>query len=617
MERRRGGLARRLSLVLTLALVLPVAIGIAIVKVWVPSVVAQYGVSRQGTIDRVHSNRLVVNLARHADKPFNAAIEEAMYVKLEDVPPVMVDAVLNSEDRRFFWHRGIDPLGLLNALLSFASDNPRGGSTITQQLAKNIYVGNAPTFSRKRDEAAIAIWLEMNFSKQEILELYLNTPFMGEENKGIEAAARHYLHYSFKVGRDSQKPFTPEMAASLAVTIKDPTHGNPNKARNRARAEALVAAMDARGVASLTQARRDALIARVARTSVPARDHRLDSRFQFARDIAVKEAAAILGRADRRVEITSSYDSEVQLYLERAAGRFQPRFAQAGYDRMLAVVVDNRTGGIEAIIAPPDPSFYPGSTVKPFVALCGLMRHDMNADTGVRDEPVGVPPVRNADKRYLGPISLADALAKSRNPPFVAMLSRFGVACPNEILADLGSPFRFSGPNARSMALGAEPVPLFDVLQSYVTLATCGRVAVRPHLVMEIRDAASGLSLYDAPLTERRVDERLRRALDATQLMLVRTAGRGGTAEGSQFLSTQVAVKTGTSDENRQVTLITFTQEHTVLVSVSASRLDRIRHPLTGHALVPMVERINANIHSPDAVSRLGCPVAPTVVASR
>ncbi|HEV7256131.1 MAG TPA: transglycosylase domain-containing protein [Mesorhizobium sp.] len=575
-------------------------------KVWLPSVVEEYGVSRQTTVERVVSNRLVVDLKTDASQPWNASVEEAMFVELEDVPPVMVDAVLNSEDRRFFWHPGIDPIGVANAVLSHLIGNARGGSTITQQLAKNVYVGNARSLKRKRDEAAIAIWLEMNFSKSEILELYLNTPFMGEETKGIEAAARHYFGYSFKASPAAQKPFTPEMAAKLAVTIKDPTSGNPNKKRkNEERASYLLSAMRERGVDALATI--EAAAKSAAPKHKPWREHHLDSRFQYARDIAVGEVNAILGRSDRKVEVTSFYKSEVQLYVERAVEQYASRFKKAGYGEPTVIVVDNRTGGIAAILSPPNPSFYPGSTLKPFVTLCGLVEHGMDEDTLVLDEPFGVPPIGNNDGRYLGEISVSDALAKSRNPPFVRMLLRWGPECPNTLLKAMGSQFRFGGAKAREMALGSEPVRLMDVLQTYVTIASCGRITTKPRLVEEIRDARSGKVLHRPAPSKHLEPGPMLTAFDQLHSMLMHTASEGGTASGSKVFVTDVAAKTGTSDQNRQVTLITFTSKYTVLASVRAEQLKKIKRALTGHDLVPLVHKINANIHHQDEPNRLGC----------
>jgi membrane peptidoglycan carboxypeptidase len=307
------------------------------------------------------------------------------------------------------------------------------------------------------------------------------------------------------------------------------------------------------------------------------------------------------------VEVTSFYKSEVQLYVERAVEQYVSRFRKAGYDEPTVIVVDNRTGGIAAILSPPRPSFYPGSTVKPFVALCGLVEHGMDEDTFVLDEPSGVPPVGNNDGRYLGRISVADALAKSRNPPFVRMLSRWGPECPNTLLKAMGSPFRFRGAKTREMALGSEPVRLMDVLQTYVTIASCGRITSKPRLVEEVRDARSGKVLHRPRPSQSLEPGSLLTAFDHLHSMLVMTSGEGGTANGSKVFVTDVGAKTGTSDQNRQVTLITFTSRYTVLASVRAERLDKIKRPLTGHDLVPLVHKINANIHDPEERNRLGC----------
>lgn len=625
-ERVRRSWARRFAT----AMVALLCIGTGIVAVGISYVTRAYDLSVETTRLRVRANGLVVDLDRDLARPYEASVEEAMYVELRDVPDVMRRAVLLSEDSWFYWRPTgmvVDPGGLFHAV---ASGFRRGGSTIPQQLAKNIYTGGERSAERKVTELFVAIWLDWHFSRDELLELYLNTPFMGRQVKGIEAAARTYYGTSFKAGARG-RPITPEMAAALAVTIRDPNRGNPAEPRNAPRVRRLLAEM---GEAAPT-ARSKAVLLRPAhnerRRHDPGRLHTLDSRFQYARDLAVAEAATRLG-SDRvaalrdagredalrpRVDVVTTYRSDVQLYIERALAPYEPIFRRQGYDQIHAVVVDNRTGGIAGVVVPPVARFYPGSTVKPFVALCGLVRHGATEALRVEDTPVGAPPVGNADGRYLGSITLGEALARSRNPPFVRLIDRWSPACADDMLAALGTTYRLAGRTLRQKALGAEPADLMSVLQAYVAVATCGRVREAPYLVQEIRDRRTGSMLYRraheaaAPLGPEFV-----RGLDTLHEMLANVAARGGTADGSRFAGPALAAKSGTADGNRQVTLVTFTPSYTVLVSAGATDPRRIRQPLSSHALVPLVRKINANIHIGLPETPLGCSAAPLLSAA-
>ncbi|MCE7029250.1 transglycosylase domain-containing protein [Jiella avicenniae] len=579
------------------------------VHAWVDQVAKRYGASVETTRERVHANRLIVDLPRHRDQPWNAPIEEAMYVDYDDVPEVMREALLTSEDAWFFYHPGFNPIAIGKALASQFGDDPRGGSTITQQIAKQVYVGSRRDFKRKFDELAIALWLEWHFSKKELLEIYFNTPFMGHNTKGLEAAARYYFGYSFKRERAQSVAFTPDMAASLAVTIKNPTSGNPTKPRNMGEARRLLLVMGVEPEVVTEKAVADAGLPRRFARHAFAKDRRLSDQFGSARDLAVERLDEKLSGEDApqaSLDVVTFYSSETQLYLETAIEKYYPPIRRAGYDRLTAVVVDNATGGIEAIAAPPGTSLYPGSTVKPLLSLCALVEKGWTAQTRVDDSPFGIPPVQNGDRRYLGRISLERALAASRNPPFVRMMRTFGRGCANDVLKRIGTDFRFSGAKDRSLALGAEPVKLMDLLDAYVTVATCGRVSNGPLILKEARDRKTQRVVLAEKAEALPRNAGLTTAFDALHAMLQATTGLIGTANGSRFVN-DVAAKTGTSDDNRQITLITFTKAYTVLVSAAADDPGRLKRHLSSHALVKMVRNLNANIHGGKDPGPLGC----------
>ena len=593
--------------------------GLALLHSWVDLVARQYGASVALTIQRVHSNKLVVHLPEHEAEPWNAPTEEMMYVDYDDVPEVMRKAILTSEDSWFFYHLGFNPIAVGKAVMSQFGEDPRGGSTITQQLAKQLYVGDRHDIFRKFDELAIALWLEWHFDKKQLLEFYFNTPFMGHGTKGIEAAARYYFGYSFKRERTQSVAFTPDMAASLAVTIKNPTGGNPTKPRNMAQARRLLSEMGIAPVTLTAKAVDDPdLPHRFARHAFDG-SARLSDQFAPARDLAISRLSREFGDSDRTLDVLTTYSSEIQLYLDRAIAIYYPRLKRAGYDRLSAVIVDNRTGGIKAMVAPPGDRIYPGSTVKPLEALCAIVSHGWGAKTPVLDTALGVPPVRNGDRRYLGRISFERAIIASRNPPFVRLMQRYGAGCANAMLERIDTRFRFTGAPERSLALGAEPVDLMDLLDAYVTIASCGKVSNGPLIIEEARDRATQAIVFRQTPKPLPPDPQLIAGFDTLQTMLSKVTGPGGTAFGSRFVQ-EVAAKTGTSDDNRQITLITFTKAYTVLVSAGASDPTRLTRHYSSAALVSMVKNINSNIHPKGYSAPLGCPApqqAPALVAHR
>ncbi|MBO0663716.1 penicillin-binding protein [Jiella sp. MQZ9-1] len=582
--------------------------------VWVDAVAARYGATVATTRERVRSNRLIVDLPEHGAKPWDAPIEEMVYLRYDQVPKIMRQAILRSEDSWFFYHPGFNPVAIGKAILSQFGTDPRGGSTITQQIAKQLYVGSQRVFARKFDELAIAIWLEWHFSKRELLEFYFNIPFMGHNTKGLEAAARYYFGYSFKDPSTRETGFTPDMAASLAVTIKNPTGGNPTKPRNLWEARRLLLQMRLKPVVLTAQTAADPNFSRRFAAHAFSNANRLSDRFGSARDLAIATLTRKLGTQPISLDVVTDYSSEVQLDLETAIADQYPPIEQAGYDRLTAMVVNNRTGGIEGIVATPGATIYPGSTVKPLLTLCALVDHGWGAQTTVLDTPLGQPPVRNEDGRYLGRTPLETALAMSRNPPFVRMMETFGAPCANNVLARMGATFRFQGAPSRSMALGAAPVDAAALLNAYVTIASCGAVSNAPLIIKEARDRRTQkvvMRQKARPLAE---DNALRYGLDVLQTMLLKTTGPEGTASGSRFIP-DIAAKTGTSDGNRQITLITFTRAYTLLVSAEASDLMKLDPPLTSQALVPLVREVNTKIHDGKDPGPLGCKNPATAVS--
>ena len=569
-----------------------------------------YGVSRETTMERARSLRLTIVPAAHVSAPYNAPVEQNFYVEMPDIPPLLRQSVIFREDQRFHIHPGFNPVTIAQAILSniLSGGRGRGGSTITQQVAKILYVGGERSLLRKFRELGVAIALDSLFTKDEILEIYLNVAPFGKQTRGIESAARRYFGYSFKKAGKQRIAFDALLAAQLAVTLSAPTKRNPSRDRNLELAVGLLKRMEADGIdlgplpAALVPPFEvtDELRKEAARRG----DEALPRASRYARDRAVQEAAELAPGYSSALEATLFYRSDHQLYLERAIERFYGITGRRDdYPHLVALVVDNRTGGVTAQYGETAGlEMYPASLVKPFIALCAL-HNGLPPGFLLIDEPFGNPPIQNANHSYAGAITLEQSIMQSTNTTAVYLYKRLTRDCVDLVFEGLGLKSWLRGESDRATALGAAPVPIVTLLESYLAIATCGRIGRIRYL--DSLWAPDG-SVFEPPqLGSDGVHPELARALGQLHHILGRTA-RFGTAKGV-YSSFPIAAKTGTSDGNRQISLVSYTSDFTVLVSVRADAPARIRRELWGANLRGFVGNLNANIHIGAAPRAFGC----------
>lgn len=417
------------------------------------------------------------------------------HVRLEVLPPYLVQAVLATEDRRFYSHFGIDPIGLIRASFRNASAGAvvQGGSTITQQLAKNLFLKPERTYVRKLQEVVYAVWLEQRFSKQEILELYLNRVYFGGGTYGVEAASRRYF------GKSSRFVTLPQ-AALLAGLLKAPSRYAPTRSVKlaNARAEEVLNGMVAAGYLSLGQAR----AASQQPLRLSARGD--DTGYPYAVDWVTELLPEFVGDRNADLIVETTIDAGLQRVAQQALRRLldgEGAELRAGEG---AVVVLDPMGGVKALIggrsyssSPFDRALkamrQPGSAFKPFVYLAAL-ESGYRPDSVAYDGPTTIAgwSPRNYTGIYQGEISLREALAQSTNTVAARLAAEVGPWRVVRTARRLGIQSRLH--DRPSIALGTAEVTLLELTGAYAPFANGGQ-GVLPYIITRVR-SGDGKVIY-------------------------------------------------------------------------------------------------------------------------
>ncbi len=409
------------------------------------------------------------------------------HVRLKQLPPHLINAVLATEDRRFYSHFGVDPLGLARAAFENlrAGTVVEGGSTITQQLAKNLFLSPDRTIWRKLREAVLAVWLEARFSKDKILELYLNRAYFGAGCYGVEAAARRYF------GKSARDVDVGE-AALLAGLLKAPSRYAPTTSMDRAdaRASQVLANMVDAGLLSSSQA--------VSAMAEPAHVENPSgiSGYEYATDWVAELLPSFIGERDEDLIVQTTIDANLQ----RAAQDIVESAMSGQGDRRdageaAAVLLDTK-GAVKAIVGGRSYAKsqfnraikalrQPGSAFKPFVFLAAL-ESGMTPDTITYDAPIKVKgwSPKNYHDDYRGRVTLREALADSINTAAVRLTMEVGRWKVIRTARRLGiSSVLHDHP---SIALGTSEVTLLDITGAYVPFAN-GGYGVLPHVISRVR----------------------------------------------------------------------------------------------------------------------------------
>jgi len=443
----------------------------------------------------------------HIIATFGDVVGEKLHLK--DFPPTLPAAVIAVEDRRFWHHPGVDPVGMLRAtwVNLTAGRVVQGGSTLTQQVAKTLFLTNARTVRRKVQELLLTLWLEHRFSKQEILEIYLNRVYLGAGAWGFDAAAKMYF------GVSARRVTLPQ-AAVLAGLPRAPSRFNPrvDPGAAIARAGTVLAAMVGSGAITADQAQ--AAANRIVFPPNPA------ATGWFA-DWAADQSQALLA-PDADAVLRTTLDSRFQSVAEkRLEALLDGPGAVADVGQGAVVIVDSAGGAVRAMVGGRnyhDSPFnravlarrQPGSAFKPFIWLSALEKGMQPADT-ILDAPIRVgswSPV-NFERRYVGTITLEDALAQSINTASVRLLLRAGgPVTVAATAARLGVADQF--PMDASLALGSGEVGLLELTTAYAAFFNGGQRVVahaseqlphQPQAVIEPSKAAMMAQMLTAVVT--------------------------------------------------------------------------------------------------------------------
>ncbi|UZK68136.1 PBP1A family penicillin-binding protein [Sphingomonas sp. S1-29] len=460
------------------------------------------------------------------------------------LPAHVKAAFLAIEDRRFRSHWGVDPRGIARAFVNnvFTSRSSQGGSTITQQLAKNAFLSSDRTLGRKAQELMIAFWLEAWLTKDEILSRYLSNVYFGDNAYGLDAAANHYF------SRDPED-LSIGQAAMLAGLVKAPSRLAPSKNLSgaRARQALVVAAMADAGFISEAEAD-DVSPARLKM----AKTKRLPTGSYFA-DWVMPQARDQAGAIGADQTVKTTLETRLQRAAERAVRNAGLREAQ------VAIVSMRPDGRIVAMVGGKDYAKspfnratqarrQPGSTFKLFVYLAAL-RAGMEPDDMVEDRPVtiGEWSPKNSDGRYLGDISLAQAFARSSNVAAARLTQQLGPKAVIKAARDLGISTPI--PNEATIALGTSSVSLIELTAAYAAIAA-GEAPVRARGLSQV---AEGSWLERLGIDTQRIPAR--------QLEDMRSLLAGSIAQGTgrqARLSVEAFGKTGTTQDNRDALFIGY-----------------------------------------------------------
>jgi penicillin-binding protein 1A len=479
-------------------------------------------------------------------------------VRLHELPPYLPKAFVAIEDRRFYSHWGVDPVGILRALVRNATGHGvvQGGSTLTQQLAKNLFLTQERTVPRKIQEAILALWLEHQYSKDQIIELYLNRVYFGSGAYGVDAAAEKYF------GHPARDVTLPE-AAMLAGLMKAPTKlaPNHNEAAAVGRADQVVAAMAQEG--HITEAMAKAALAHPAH----AVKGKGGGSLNYAADYVMDMLDETIGAIDEDIVVTSTIDPRRQASAERALNDvLAKQGGKYGVSQGALVSLDG-TGAIRALVGGrdyEDSQFdraisarrQPGSAFKPFVYLTAL-EHGLTPDTVREDGPINVRgwQPENSTRKYFGPVNLTTALALSLNTVAVRLGLEVGPRAVVQTAHRLGIASDLQ-PNA-SIALGTSEVSPLELVAAYVPFAN-GGIGVQPHIISKVRTADGKLLYARKGSSNGRVIAPEYVAM--MNAMLEQTLAIG-TAKKADLPGWEAAGKTGTSQDYRDAWFVGYTSQ--------------------------------------------------------
>ncbi len=487
-------------------------------------------------------------------------------VPLDQLPDHVIKAVLATEDRRFFDHVGLDFLGLTRALSENVRANNvvQGGSTITQQLAKNLFLTNERTLQRKIKEAFLSIWLEANMSKKEILQLYLDRAYMGGGTFGIVAASEFYFNKDVK-------DVTLAEAAMLAGLFKAPTKYAPhvNLPAARARANEVLSNM----VQANFMTEGQVIDARRHPASIVDRGDKKSP--DFFLDWAFEEVKKVSEKLPQKsFVVRTTVDSDLQEAAEESAEFHLRQFGEEYKVTQAAIVMLDTDGSVLAMVGGRDYGAsqfnratkalrQAGSSFKPYI-YATAMENGFTPDSVVSDGPVswGNWSPQNYSRGYSGKVNLTMALARSINTVPVRLAKELTTTKIAALAKAMGVESEIS--LHKTMSLGTSGMTVLDQATGYLTMAT-GGLSGKRHAVTQIM-SNSGELLWDFAKDGRKPVRVLSDKASANMNTMLAAVTEAGTGRRSQLPGIRVSGKTGTTQSYRDAWFVGFTGNYLAAV---------------------------------------------------
>ena len=461
-------------------------------------------------------------------------------VSVETLPPHVWQAIVAIEDKRFFEHGPIDIRGIARAMVSNLIHGrlAAGGSSITQQTAKNIFLSREKKISRKVQELILSYWLENRFTKNQVLDLYMNRVSLVGGMRGIDAAARVMF-------QTSANNLSIAQAAQIAAMLKAPTTYSPlaNPDKNIARARIILQEMVRQGYITLNQAR---VAARALAPATPAQNTNI---YRYWTDFVLEEVKSTIGTFDSDMYVYTTLDMKLQDKIaDILPARVEPYQG--------AVVAMTTDGAVRAMVGGTDyqeSQFnrtlalrQPGSSFKPVVYLVAL-ENGMMPESYVNDSPfaIGDYSPQNYNKRYYGDITLATAFAKSVNSVPLKLTETYGIDSVLDMAARLGVGNKLR--REYSTVLGASEISLLDLTKIYAVIWNNGQ-SVRPYTITKITDPRGNIIYERNPSEPMQI--LMPQTVEYMTQLLADVVAPGGTGHRAAAPGV-LGGKTGTSNNNR------------------------------------------------------------------
>ncbi|MFN6991185.1 MAG: transglycosylase domain-containing protein [Fervidobacterium sp.] len=467
---------------------------------------------------------------------------KTIWADFDDIPTLVKDSIVASEDKRFYSHSGVDIKGIIRSLVVIlTTDEIQGGSTITQQLARTLYLTQERSWKRKIKEALIALWLEQNYSKEEILEMYVNSVYLGNGIYGFPAAARYYF------GKHLDE-LTPLDVGMLVSTLRSPEKANPLKDLNKEFTKTTLRKMKENGVinaqeyqTALEQLDEERIV------GIKERNVSFDEDLFWMVVLELKELNFDLGMLRNGYRVRTTIDRNLQQLLQNNIDKAN----------MAGLILEHTTGRIRAAygLGILSGRRQVGSVIKPIYYYLSFMG-GWNKNDLLEDKPItiGTWKPQNFDKEFWGEVTLENALIFSRNVPSVNLFMQIG---QNNVKNFMKNILQIEGyyPNDATLSLGTLETSLVDVAKGFQPIFN-GGIVLKPKLIEFVRDK-DGVNYYSFQPTVLSVikpfkefDKRTPTEASILLLQIMEKVVSMGTGKSASIPGRKIYGKTGTAEKN-------------------------------------------------------------------